>query len=146
MKNTHLQQNHPAPKQVWGYMANHLQRLPGYAGASIVGTGAHYLLFLLLVRGFSVDVVLASTLGAVLGAVIIYLLNYFFIFKSGKKHLETASKFTLVAILSVLLNSLFLNAVIDSFALHYLFAQVLATLVVFALSYMINRIWTFSEQ
>lgn len=122
-----------------------LERLPHYAVASVLGTAAHYTLLFLLVRGFSVGVVLASTLGAILGAIIIYLLNYFFTFKSQKTHLETASKFTVIALLSVLLNSLCLNAIISNFTIHYLLAQVMATLVVFGVSYMANRVWTFSE-
>jgi len=120
--------------------------LPGYALASITGTVAHYILYILLVRVFSVHAVLASTLGAILGAVIIYLLNYFFIFRSTKKHIEAASKFTVVALMSVGLNGMIVSIALMYVSMHYLIAQMPAAVIVFGVSYLANKIWTFSEE
>ena len=117
--------------------------LTKYLSASVMGTFAHYSLMMILIRGGAVSVLLASTVGAITGALIIYLFNYFYTFRSQKGHLESVSKFFMVAALGLGMNGVVLKAALVYLDWHYLVAQCLATTAVFGLSFTINRAWTF---
>lgn len=117
--------------------------LTKYLSVSVIGTVSHYGLMMILIRGFSVSVLAASTVGAITGALIIYLLNYFHTFCSRKSHLESVSKFFMVAVLGLGMNGVVLKATLVHLGWHYLMAQCLATTTVFGFSFIINRTWTF---
>lgn len=114
-----------------------------YAGASIIGTTLHYGLMTILIRVFNGPVLLSSTAGAISGAITIYCLNYFFTFHSPKKHLESMSKFFLVASMGVFINGAVLKAAMRYFQWQVMMAQLFATAVVFCINFSINRRWTF---
>ena len=120
-----------------------MKELCKYAGASVTGTSLHYGLMAVLIRFLKIHVVLASTAGAISGAITIYFLNYFFTFHSPKRHLESMSKFFLVASMGVFINGTVLKAVIVYFGWQVLIAQLFATAVVFCINFTINRRWTF---
>lgn len=131
-------------RQKFGQCAGKLvPDLAKYLSASVIGTLAHYGLMLILIRGFSARVLLDSTCGAITGALIIYLFNYFYTFRSQKRHLESLSRFFLVAALGVVMNGTVLNAALDYQGWHYLTVQILAIVAVFGLNFTINRAWTF---
>lgn len=113
-----------------------------YFAASVTGTLAHYGLMLLLIRRGSADVLTASTCGAITGALIIYTLNYFCTFHSRKRHLESLSKFVLIAALGLVINGAVLKT-LGYLGWHYLPAQLLATASIFTFNFSINRVWTF---
>ncbi|NTW99991.1 MAG: GtrA family protein [Geobacteraceae bacterium] len=111
--------------------------------ASVIGTGAHYVLMLGLVGLTNIDEVYASTCGAIVGAVIIYVLNYYVTFKSTERHHSSAPKFAIVALFGIALNGLLIKLLMTCFDCHYLFLQVLTTAMVFCLNYLLSRIWIF---
>ena len=117
--------------------------LSRYLTASVIGTVAHYCLMMALVYLASVDEVVASTYGAILGAVIIYVLNYYVTFQSTKKHQVAATRFALVAVLSVVMNGVILKGLLTWFDWHTMLLQGITTLLVFSLTYVLNRTWTF---
>lgn len=114
-----------------------------YLTASVIGTIAHYGLMMVLVYLASVDEVVASTCGAILGAAIIYVLNYYVTFQSTRKHQVAATRFALVAALSVVMNGLILKGLLTWFDWHTMLLQGITTLLVFSLTYVLNRTWTF---
>lgn len=114
-----------------------------YLTASVIGTIAHYGLMMVLVYLASVDEVVASTSGAILGAAIIYVLNYYVTFQSTRKHQVAATRFALVAALSVVMNGLILKGLLTWFDWHTMLLQGITTLLVFSLTYVLNRTWTF---
>ena len=65
-------------------MANIFRQFICFAGVGCVSALGHYGLLIVLVQFARVDAVLASAAGASLGAVINYLLNYRFTFRSRK--------------------------------------------------------------
>lgn len=117
--------------------------LSRYLTASVIGTVAHYCLMMALIYLASVDAVVASTCGAMIGAAIIYILNYYVTFRSTKTHQVAATRFALVAVLSVFMNGLILKGLLSWFDWHTMLLQGLTTLTVFALTYLLNRTWTF---
>ena len=114
-----------------------------YAGAGAVGTVLHYVLLFGLVEGARAGAVIASTCGAVAGALVNYMLNYRYTFRSRRPHRESLTKFSIVSVAGVALNALVVAAGTAGFGWYYLFAQVVATLVVLSAAFAVNRAWTF---
>ena len=113
--------------------------------AGAVGTFTQYLILFLLVELFSVYPVTASILGMIAGAVVNYLLNYHWVFKSKRKHSETLSKFFATGGVGWVLNAAIMYMLISITEMHYLLAQVTATGIVLFWSFLGNRFWTFSD-
>jgi putative flippase GtrA len=114
---------------------------------AIVGCAAavgHYGVLIVLSEWAGVSPVPASGAGFVVGAAISYALNYQFVFRSDKDHAPTVAKFLTVAIVGLVLNSIIMALLTDRARLHYLPAQVTATVLVMAWSYLGNRCWTFA--
>jgi len=120
-------------------------QLGSYLVASCVGTAGHYLVLFGLVQGAGLDPVVASTCGALTGAVIIYLLSYFMVFKSGRRHREAFARFLLIAVLGIVLNGLVFGALSRVLPWHYLVLQVVTTMIVFLSNFSLNRCWTFAS-
>src|SRR5688572_21061128 len=108
---------------------------------AIVGCAAavgHYGVLIVLSEWAGVSPVPASGAGFVVGAAISYALNYQFVFRSDKDHAPTVAKFLTVAIVGLVLNSIIMALLTDRPRLHYLPAQVTATVLVMVWSYLGN--------
>jgi len=114
-----------------------------YAGAGAIGTALHYALLIGLVQLARLDAVVASTLGAVAGALTNYVLNHRYTFDSDRAHRHALPRFALIAASGIALNALVMAAVLAVAGPHYLIAQIIATGAVLALGYLANRAWTF---
>jgi len=123
-------------------MASILQ-LAKYLGASIAGTLVHYVFLIALVRWFAVRPLWASTSGAVMGALVIYLINYFITFHSTKRHISASSRFIVVAAVCTAVNALILNTALTHMDWSLAPAQVFATGMQFSVGFAIHRVWTF---
>ena len=113
-----------------------------YAGVGVVATAAHYLALVLCVEWAGSPAWLGSGFGAALGAQVAYAGNRWFTFDHRGAMRASWPRFMLTALLGALL-----GMVIVAFGvrlgLHYLIAQVLATLAGLVLTFAINRAWTF---
>lgn len=116
-----------------------------FTGVGAVSAIGHYGLLIALVQLGGADAVVASAAGALLGAVINYWLNYRYTFRSRKQHAESVSKFAVVAVVGLLLNTLFMWIGVDLLGLHYLLAQVVTTGLLLVWSFTANRFWTFHD-
>ena len=114
-----------------------------YAGAGAVGTGIHYAMLITLVQLAHVGAVTASTVGAILGAIVNYALNHRYTFASRKAHGRALPRFALVAAAGIALNAIVLAAMLALANSNYLVAQIVATCAVLAAGYVANRTWTF---
>lgn len=114
-----------------------------YAGAGALGTGVHYVVLIALVQLAGAGVVVASTAGAIGGAIVNYALNHRYTFASRRAHRTALPRFATVAALGVALNAVVLAAVLALAGPHYLVAQVVATGAVLSAGYLANRAWTF---
>jgi len=117
-----------------------------FAGIGAVGTIVQYVTLAGLVEIAGIKPVLASAIGLVLGALVNYLLNYRFTFRSVKRHRETMPKFLAIALIGLLLNTLIMEIGTEMIRLHYLLAQVVATGLVLLWTFTGNRLWTFGEK
>ena len=121
--------------------------IPQFIQFALVGCAAaigHYGALIILSEWAGVSQVPASGTGFVIGAAISYALNYQFVFRSDKDHAPTAAKFLTVALIGLALNSAIMALLTGSADLHYLPAQVTATILVMIWSYLGNRCWTFA--
>ncbi len=132
----------PVPTKSGG-LATLFGQFVRFFGVGCVSAIGHYGLLILLVQVAGVAPVPASAAGALLGAWINYTLNYRFTFRSTRRHAESVSRFAVVALVGLLLNSLFMWIGADLLGIHYLLAQVLTTGLVMLWSFGANRFWTF---
>jgi putative flippase GtrA len=114
-----------------------------YAVAGAIGTALQFAVLIVLVQVAGVGAVLASTLGAVAGAVLNYGLNHQFTFASDRSHGRALPRFALVSGTGIALNAVVVAAMLAFVSPHYLVAQVIATGVVLVAGFLANRAWTF---
>ena len=111
----------------------------------VVGAAAtvlQYGLLIILVEATALPEVAASALAFAFSAVANYLANYYFTFQSGNNHRQSASRFALVALISLGINTwVFWGGL--QFLPHYLLAQIIATGVTMVVNFTLHRLWTF---
>lgn len=113
---------------------------------TIVGycaTLCHYTILIVLVETHFATAALASAIGAFAGAGLGYIGNAHFTFNHHTSlSIEQFVRFSLIALLSVLLNTsiVFISTALN---INYLLGQLLATFAVLPLTFFINKQWTF---
>lgn len=117
-----------------------------FAAIGAMGTLAHYALMVALVQGFDVGAVIAAQAGAALGAVVNYLLNRRLNYRETRSHAHTGPRFAAVVVSGFLLNGGVVAALTSLGGVHYVVAQMVATVVVLAWGFVGNHFWTFSER
>lgn len=124
-------------------MLEYLRQLARFFGVGLTSAVGHFGLLILLVQWFQVTPVPASAAGAILGALINYLLNYRYTFRSSKRHRDAVSRFVIVAIFGLVLNTLLMWLCVDLLNMHYVLSQLVTTGLVFVWSFLAGRHWTF---
>lgn len=115
-----------------------------YAVVGGVATFAHYTLLIALVEWLSMPAPYAAALGALLGALVAYLGNRRYTFvHTTQEHSTAVPRFLFVALLGALANGSIVWWGVELLHLHYLFAQIIATILVLSLTFVLNRSWTF---
>lgn len=117
-----------------------------YALVGTAGTAAHYALLLTLVSLGLMAPAPASVLGALLGAVVNFMLNAGWTFAArGLSHFDrrTAARFFATAALAAALNGIAMALLVDGLGLDYRLAQLLVTAALLCASFLINATWTF---
>lgn len=112
-------------------------------GAS--GTVVHYGVLFVCVEMAKLSPVVGTSFGALAGAIVNYILNYYVTFKAKGAHLQTAGKFFAIAAVGMLANALFVYLFVNVIGIHYIPSQLFTTTLVLILTYAGNRLWTFSK-
>ena len=120
-----------------------MSQFVAFAAVGTLGTGVHFLVLVILVSGAGVSPLGASSLGALFGAIVNYLLNYYFTFGSRARHSAAWPKFLAVATAGLAINGAIVEIGTHFTALHYLMVQVVATGAVLLFGFTANRMWTF---
>jgi putative flippase GtrA len=120
----------------------HLTRFVRFALVGGIATAIQYALLVLLVRGGGMAPTAASAIGFAASAVVNYILNYRFTFRSDRPHGPAAAKFGALAVAGLLINSAIMHVMIGM-RVQYLLAQAGATAVVLLWNFLGNSIWTF---
>lgn len=120
-----------------------LVKLIKFSAVGALGTLAHYSVLVFLVQLLSVNVLVASSTGAFVGALVNYVLNYKWTFNSNKRHSEAMAKFFAVAGVGFVMNGLFMALFTEALVMHYLIAQAMTTGIVLFWNFLANHYWTF---
>jgi len=106
-------------------------------------TALHYLILIALVQTGTADTVVASSIGFSISAVLNYLLNRSLTFRSSARHIDAFPKFLLVAITGLLINGSIIWLLLTTELVHYLLAQIVATLTTLIWNFLLNKLCTF---
>ncbi|WP_034607131.1 GtrA family protein [Chitinimonas koreensis] len=117
-----------------------------FAAVGAVGTLAQYAVLWLGVEFAGLGATVASCLGYLLGAVVNYLLNYHFTFRSARAHRSAALRFCLLAAVGFALNAGLMAQLTERWLWPYLPAQLLATGLCLLWNFTGSRLWAFREQ
>jgi len=120
-----------------------LPQFVSFAAVGALGTLLHYLVLFVLVSLVGLNAVVASSVGAIAGAVVNYLLNHSVTFKSSERHRRAAVKFALVASVGFAMNAALMFVTVELMRINYLVSQVFATCGVLVWNFAANRAWTF---
>jgi putative flippase GtrA len=116
-----------------------------FSAVGAVGATAHYLVLIWAHKSLNIDPVIASALGAIAGAFVNYLLNYYVTFDVMLPHESVMPKFYLIAAVGFLLNILIMWQMVHHFGIHYIWSQLVATVVVLIWGFIGNSVWTFKK-
>jgi len=109
-----------------------------------VGTALHYVVLLTLVSGFGVAPPIGAMAGATCGAACNYGLNHRFTFQSDRRHRSALPRFVLMALVGILLNGIIVKTLTMQ-TINYLVSQVVATLLILALNFLVSKLWIFNQ-
>jgi len=99
-------------------------------------TAVHYLVMGMLIF-FGISAVVATGTGALVGAVLNYVLQYYFTFRSIRRHIHSLISYTAASGLAWLSNLLLFMLFYDYIGINIVFAQLLATALVTIQNYLI---------
>ena len=108
-----------------------------------LSTAAQYALLTSLVHLAGVAPVPASVCGYALGAIVNYVLNYQFTFRSSASHGVALLRFIAMAGAGMGLNTGIVWTAVHPLGINYLVAQVFATGVVLVFNFTVGKLWTF---
>ncbi len=114
-----------------------------YGLVGVIGTGAHYLILFLGVEYVGVTVLIATSLGFIVGGFINHHFNKKYTFSSDRSYSETLLKSLVVATLMFVVNLGLMMFLVEYAAVFYLFSQVITTLIVFILGFILNKYTVF---
>jgi putative flippase GtrA len=107
-----------------------------------VGTAVHYSALVAIVH-FQGKPLIGSVVGFVMGALVSYVFNYRYTFRSAMPYPETFAKFFTTACAGLVLNTLIMGLLIGLSNVHYFVSQLLATAGVAFWNFTVNLRWTF---
>jgi len=120
------------------------KRFLQYAAVGAVATAVHYAILIGLVEGDLLAPQRAAALGAWIGAQVAFAGNAAFTFRGNGATVGAWLRFQVTAVIGAVL-SFALVALGVHLGLHYLLAQIAATLINVVVTFEINRRWSFAS-
>lgn len=118
-------------------------RFAKFLGVGGVATLMQYGILIAMVELLSASAFVASTIGYLVSGIFNYTLNYYFTFTSSAKHGLAATRFIIVAVIGLALNSSLVFLLTDVISVFYITAQVIATAVVVIWNFIAHKHWTY---
>lgn len=109
-------------------------------------TLCHYAILATLVEIGGCDATPASATGYAAGAVVNYLLNRRWTFRSGMRHQESLVRFICMVAVGSLCSFALMQVLAEGIGMNYMVAQVLITAIVLLLNFFLSASWVFSRQ
>ena len=115
----------------------------GIVGAS--NTVLTFVIYTVLVEALGVQYVIALLAGYLAGSLNSYLLNRHWTFRAGHlAHASVGPRFAVVQIVAIGVNTALLVLFVDDLHVHKILAQAILTVPVLAVTFFINRAWSFA--
>lgn len=130
------------PRHVWQLRQLLNSQFGRFALVGAAATGFQYVLLILLAELTPLSTVACSALAFSISALFNYLANYYLTFQSDKRHVETLSRFTLVAAIGLGINTLVFY-VAELVLPHYLLSQCVATIITLMSNYLLHKYWIY---
>lgn len=127
-------------------MSRLIEQFIRFALVGAACTALHFAVLHLLVAGAGLSAWLASSLGAVCGAVLNYLIARTWVFASSEAHHRAMPRFAGVFVVSLGLNAGLMAVLADTLQWHHLMAQAVTTGLVLVWNYLGHRTWTFPNR
>jgi putative flippase GtrA len=121
------------------------QQFSRFACVGVIGTLAHYATMGGLIASLAASPTAATSVGAVVGALINYALNRRHTFASQRAHRQALPRFLVIAGLGMAINAVIVWSATRLLLWHHWPAQFVATGMVLAVGFLANRAWTFRE-
>lgn len=115
-----------------------------YLRVGAAATAAHYAVLVALVEMTGAPAAPSAAVGATTGALVAYAGNRLYTFASRTPHLRALPRFLAVAAFGSAASGTLVWTGTAIAGLHYLAAQVIATLFVLGSGFMLNRRWSFA--
>jgi putative flippase GtrA len=115
-----------------------------FVGIGGLATAFQYGLMILFIEYLSINAVVASASSYAISAFFNYLANYYLTFSSDTRHLQTLPKFILATSFVLILNTLLFSVFFNT-GMHYLIAQVIATVITLFVNFAIHKFWIYRK-
>jgi len=126
-------------------LENIVRQIIRFAGVGVVGTAGHYLVLIGLVEALHTGPLVGSGTGFAGGAIINYYLNRSYTFDSSVPHIVGLPRFFCIASVGMIINISIVAVAISKLQMHYLIAQIIATMLVLVWGFLGNKFWTFDD-
>ena len=109
------------------------------------GTAAlvHLTVLTALVESFATRPLLATSIGFIIGSLVNYTLQYHWTFEADGRHHIMLSRYAAVTMTTMGINSALFWTFTEQFGMYYLLAQLIATGLMVAVNFLINKHYTF---
>ncbi len=114
-----------------------------FALVGALGTACQYAVLVALVQFAAIDVVVASMFGAVVGALVNFVLNHHVTFDARSSVYQTGPRYLVLVALSFVNNAVLVYLMFKVMHWNYLVAQIVATGIVFFINYLFSSLWVF---
>jgi len=115
----------------------------GIVGAS--NTVITFVVYTILVQVVGVEYIVSLILGYLAGSINSYVLNRHWTFRAGHlSHTSVGTRFAIVQVLAILANVGLLYLLVHDAHVHKVAAQAILTLPVLAITFFVNRAWSFA--
>lgn len=122
---------------------NKFNKIPRFLFAGLLATSAHYAVMFVLFKPLEIELVIATSVGAVTGAIVNYFINYFYTFNCKRDHRQAMGNFILVVSAGMLINAAVVALIFHWLTLSPIIAQIFASILVFVWNYLAHQHWTF---
>lgn len=112
----------------------------------LAATGTHFVVLALLYQGLNFGILSATFLAFAVSFLLSYTAHYHFTFKSTGDHKTGIAKFLVSSGIGLLWNLLLMYVLVEKFAVNYVIAFVLMSVVVAMNSFVLGKIWVFAKQ
>ena len=112
----------------------------------VLNTLINWIIFTML-NFMGVYYIIANVIAYVIATINSYTWNSRWVFKyNGKDQKETTTKFILLNLAGLALNTMILYLLVDLIGLNKLISLVITTVIVMVINYIVNKIWVFKEK